>query len=298
MDMDTNKSQPKYIDRLRERARFIGNTLCVGLDPVLDKIPTRGETPADKIRRFYEAMLSGMAKRKLLPCAVKPNMAYYESLDLECLGAMQAIMRDFQGEGVLVILDAKRGDIASSSTGYAKMAFNVYPSDAATVNPYMGLDSVQPFLEFGARGVYVLVRTSNPSARDFQDLLVKTEEGFVPLYRVVASRLLKWNNGNIGAVVGATAPAELEWLLSFWKGQGQEIPTLIPGVAVGGVSGGQTGSLSEVVKAIRNSGADLHCHLINSSSGINYAYEKYSELKPAEASVKALESMLEEMARA
>ncbi len=286
----------RYIDRVKARAREAGNTLCVGLDPVMEKIPTRGESPADKIRRFYEAMLNAMAKRKLLPCAVKPNMAYYESLDLECLAAMQAIMRDFQGEGVLAILDAKRGDISTSSTGYAKMAFQVYGSDAVTVNPYMGFDSVEPFLDFGSRGVYVLVRTSNPSARDFQDLLVKTEEGFVPLYRVVASRLLKWNNGNLGAVVGATAPAELEWLLSFWKNHGQDIPTLIPGVAVGGVSGGQTGSLKEVVKAIRNSGSEFHCHLINSSSGINYAYEKYSELKPAEASVKALETMMEEMA--
>jgi orotidine-5'-phosphate decarboxylase len=142
----------------------------------------------------------------------------------------------------------------------------------------------------------VLVRTSNPSARDFQELKVGPEGE--PLYRAVAARLADWNDGNLGAVVGATAPRELRELLAFWKGRGREVPVLIPGVAIAGVSGGQTGSVAEVYQAIRDAGSDRALHLINSSSGINYAYEKFPALKPAEASVQALEELCEEIARA
>jgi len=115
------------------------------------------------------------------------------------------------------------------------------------------------------------------------------------LYQIVAKRIADWTDGNLGAVIGATAPKELEELLSFWKLNAIDIPVLIPGIPVKGVSGGQSGKLSDTLRALRNSGTDLKLHLVNSSSGINYAYEKFDKVNPAQASVLALEELIEEM---
>jgi len=285
-----------YAERVADRVREAGNPVCVGLDPVAKKIP--GDGPLEeRIKRFYSNLLDAMLARDLLPAAVKPNMAYYEGVSLACLQVLQDLIRAFRDAGVLVILDAKRGDIASTSGAYARSAFKVFGADAVTAAPYMGIDTIKPFQEESqGQGIYVLVRTSNPSAKDFQELKVGPEGE--PLYRAVAAKLADWNDGNLGAVVGATAPRELRELLSYWKGRGREVPVLIPGIAVAGVTGGQTGSVAEVYQAIREAGSDPALHLINSSSGINYAYEKFPALKPAEASLQALEDLCEEIARA
>jgi orotidine-5'-phosphate decarboxylase len=284
-----------WAEKVAERVRKAGNPVCVGLDPVARKIP--GDGPLEeRIRRFYSDLLEALLARGLLPAAVKPNMAYYEGVSLACLQVLQDLIRAFREAGVLVVLDAKRGDIASTSGAYARAAFRVFGADAVTAAPYMGVDTIKPFQdESDGQGVYVLVRTSNPSARDFQDLRVGPEGE--PLYRRVAAKLADWNDGNLGAVVGATAPEELRELLAYWKGRGREIPVLIPGIAIAGVSGGQAGSAAEVYRAIREAESDRHLHLINSSSGINYAYEKFPSLPAAEASVRALEELCEEIAR-
>lgn len=296
-----------YLETVRARTRRAGNPVCVGLDPVLGKIPGSGApgergapggqgAPEERIKRFYSEMLEAMLARNILPAAVKPNMAYYEGVNLACLQVLKELIAAFRAAGVLVVLDAKRGDISSTSGAYAKMAFEVFGADAVTAAPYMGLDTVKPFQDVSAgQGIYVLVRTSNPSAKDFQALPVGPEG--VPLYRKVAEKLADWNDGNLGAVVGATAPAELRDLLAYWKGRGREIPVLIPGIAIAGVSGGQTGSVGEVYQAIGDAGSDPALHLINSSSGINYAYEKYPDLGAAAASVRALEELIGETAR-
>jgi orotidine-5'-phosphate decarboxylase len=285
-----------YAERVAQRVREAGNPVCVGMDPVAKKIP--GDGPLEeRIKRFYSNLLDAMLARDLLPAAVKPNMAYYEGVSLACLQVLQDLIRAFRDAGALVILDAKRGDIASTSGAYARSAFQVFGADAVTAAPYMGIDTIKPFQdESQGQGIYVLVRTSNPSAKDFQELRVGPEGE--PLYRVVASKLADWNDGNLGAVVGATAPRELRELLSYWKGRGREVPVLIPGIAVAGVAGGQTGSVAEVYQAIRDAGSDASLHLINSSSGINYAYEKFPALSPAEASLRALEELCGEIARA
>lgn len=284
-----------YAEKVSARVKEAGNPVCVGMDPVLKKIP--GDGPAEeRIKRFYSAMLDAMLARDLLPAAVKPNIAFYEGISLACLQVLQDLIRAFRDAGVLVILDAKRGDIASTSGAYAHSAFHVFGADAVTAAPYMGIDTIKPFQDAAkGHGTYVLVRTSNPSARDFQDLPVGP--GGIPLYRKVAEKLADWNDGSLGAVVGATAPQELRELLSYWKGRGREVPVLIPGIAIAGVSGGQTGSVAEVYQAIREAGSDASLHLINSSSGINYAYEKHKDLQPAEASVAALQDLCEEIAR-
>lgn len=284
-----------YKDRIAARTREAGNPICVGMDPVSGKIPGAGSL-TERIKRFYGEMLDAMLARDLLPAAVKPNSAYFEAQGLGCLAVLQELIAAFRDAGVLVILDAKRGDIASTSGAYAKAAFQVFGADAVTAAPYMGIDTIKPFQDAGReQGTYVLVRTSNPSARDFQELLVASGDGEPrPLYRVVAERLADWQDGSLGAVVGATAPRELRELLAYWAGRGKDCPVLIPGIAVSGVSGGQTGSLADVLRAVRDSGSDPALHLVNSSSGINYAYEKFPDLKPAEASLRALEELIEE----
>jgi orotidine-5'-phosphate decarboxylase len=283
-----------YSEMVSARTRKAGNTVCVGLDPVLDKIPGAG-SPEERIKRFYSDLLEAMLARNLLPAAVKPNMAYYEAVSLPCLKVLHDLIAAFKQAGVLVVLDAKRGDISSTSGAYARMAFNVFGADAVTTAPYMGEDTVKPFQDISrGQGIYVLVRTSNPSAKDFQELAVGPEG--VPLYRKVAEKLADWNDGNLGAVVGATAPGELRELLVYWKGRGREVPVLIPGIAIAGVKGGQTGSVGDVYRAIKDAGSDPQLHLVNSSSGINYAYEKFPSLKPAEASVNALEELIAEIA--
>jgi len=212
----------------------------MGMDPVLSKIPIEGK-PEDVILSFYENLLNEMVKKQVFPAAVKPNIAFYEGISIECLTVLKHLISIYQKEGVLVVLDAKRGDIGKTSKAYADMAFNVYGADAVTVAPYMGRDSIAPFLKaYPGKGVYVLVRTSNPSAVDFQNL----DSGAGPLYMKVAEKLDKWNNGDLGAVVGATAPDELRDLIAFWVANRGEIPTLIPGISVKGVSGGQGGGIA------------------------------------------------------
>jgi orotidine-5'-phosphate decarboxylase len=289
---------PTYRERLLARTRLTGNTLCVGLDPVLKKLPPatgRDSKPADRIRRFYADLLEAMARRNLFPAAVKPNSAYFEALGLDVLAVLPTLVREYREAGMLVILDAKRGDISTSSGAYAEAAFDTFGADAVTVAPYMGSDSVGPFQDAAAQraqgqGSYVLVRTSNPGARDFQELTVDLGDGErLPLYRVVARQVAAWDRGDLGAVVGATAPGELESLVAFWRSLGNEIPMLIPGISVGGI--GQGGDIADVLRAIRAGGGDPALHLLNSSSGVNYAYERFPGLAPAEASLKAIEEV-------
>ena len=297
------EASPTYRARLLERVRNTGNTLCVGLDPVPAKLPPGEGRDADRVRRFYADLLEAMARRNLYPAAVKPNSAYFEALGVEAVGVLQTLIAEYRQAGMLVILDAKRGDISTSSGAYALAAFGAFGADAVTAAPYMGGDSIGPFQDVAAaraagQGTYVLVRTSNPGARDFQDLIVDGgAEGRQPLYRVVAARVAAWDrgalHGTLGAVVGATAPAELEALVAFWRGLGNEIPMLIPGISVGGI--GQGGDIGDVRRAIRAGGGDPSLHLLNSSSGVNYAHTRFPGLPPAEASLKAMEEIFKAM---
>ncbi len=143
----------------------------------------------------------------------------------------QEVLRAIPAE-MPVIVDAKRGDLGNTARNYAATVFDVYGCDAVTVNPYLGYDSVAPFLAYPEKGVILLCRTSNPSARDFQDLLVQDEKGQVrPFYEVVAQRVQSWNKeGNCGLVVGATYPQELHTIRSMCP----DMPILIPGVGAQG----------------------------------------------------------------
>jgi orotidine-5'-phosphate decarboxylase len=262
---------------LESRIATAKNPVCFGLDPVLSLIPAEASTPEDKVRKFYFDILEEFLRRNIMPAVAKPNSAYYECISIEAMQVLAEIIATYRKEGMLVILDAKRGDIGKSSEAYSKAAFDVYGANAITVSPWMGSDSVKPFLK-EKNGVYVLLRTSNKGAADFQEL--ELASGEKKAYKAVAKKILEWDNGGIGAVVGATNTCELAELASFFSSQKKEIPFLIPGVSIPGVPGGQGGEAKAVINALREGGFKRNMHLLNSSSGLSYAWQANG--KPSE----------------
>ena len=266
----------KFSDCLEARIQECGNPICLGMDPKLSLMPVErkhGEVQSEeeKIKFFYMDILEECSKRNVKPAVVKPNSAYYERISIQGMQILHDLIAAYKGEGIPVVLDAKRGDIGKSSAAYADAAFNVYGADAVTVSPWMGKDSVGPFLEHPANGgVYALLRTSNKGAADFQDLPVEGSTAFFS----VAKKLIEWDNGNLGAVVGATHPEELERITAFFAAANHEIPFLIPGVSIPGVPGGQGGDAKTVLQAIANGGGKRKFHVRNSSSGLKFAWQR------------------------
>lgn len=286
----------KFSDCLEARIQECGNPICLGMDPKLSLMPVErkhGEVQSEeeKIKFFYMDILEECSKRNVKPAVVKPNSAYYERISIQGMQILHDLIAAYKGEGIPVVLDAKRGDIGKTSAAYADAAFNVYGADAVTVSPWMGKDSVGPFLEHPANGgVYALLRTSNKGAADFQDLPVEGSTAFFS----VATKLIEWDNGNLGAVVGATHPEELERITAFFAAANHEIPFLIPGVSIPGVPGGQGGDAKTVLQAIANGGGKRKFHVLNSSSGLNFAWQRTGkEAEYASACVDAIESLAE-----
>ena len=275
-----------YVDDLRERSKNVKSIVCMGIDPVIEKIPIKGE-PRQVIEGFYLDILKEMNKRDLYPAVIKPNIAYFEQYGFDGLNALKTIISQYKSSGIPTLLDAKRGDIGKTSTAYAKSAYEFWDSDAVTIAPYMGSDSVEPFIEWceKGKGVYILCRTSNKGAADLQDLKV---DG-VPVYMKLAENILKWHKPGVGAVVGATYIEELEKISRFFVESKKEVPLLIPGV------GSQGGSAGEVVEVLKKTNNDILINRINSSSGINYAYMKEDTSDYATAAVDALETLNKEI---
>ncbi len=244
---------------------------------MIEDIPLTGD-PKTIIVAFYEEILNKILQTKVYPSAVKPNYAFYAQYGLEGIEALCKTITLFKNEGIPVILDVKRGDIDRTAKAYAKEAFDFFQADAVTLSPYLGYDSIQPFIhEYPEKGLYILTKTSNKTSKDIQDLIIDN----VPLYVHVAKKIIEWYHPGIGSVVGATYPEQLSVLSNLFSKSGKEIPLLIPGI------GAQGGSIEEVIKILKHSG-NIDIHRINSSSGINYAYKKYKKLHYAEAAVKAL----------
>ena len=256
-------STPNFSSLLQTRIEACKNPICFGLDPVLSLIPAEASSPEDKVLRFYFDILEEFLKRNISPAVVKPNSAYYECISIEAMYVLAEIIATYRKEGIPVILDAKRGDIGKTSEAYSKAAFDIYGANAVTVSPWMGSDSVKPFLR-ETNGIYILLRTSNKGAEDFQ-----SEENV----KSVAQKILEWDNGSVGAVVGATNTRELSQIANFISSQKREIPFLIPGVSILGVPGGQGGDAKEVMSALREGGFKKNIHVLNSSSGLSYAWQ-------------------------
>jgi orotidine-5'-phosphate decarboxylase len=228
-----------FLDKLLTASRAQNSLLCVGLDPERDRQPAQlHDMPVARAITYYcRAIIEATAP---YVCAFKPNLAFFEVLGPEGMYVFQEVLQAIPGH-IPVIVDAKRGDLGNTARNYAAAVFDVYGCDAVTVNPYLGYDSVAPFLAYHEKGVILLCRTSNPSARDFQDVLVCGEgEEVRPLYEVVAQRVQSWNKaGNCGLVVGATYPQELRDIRSMCP----DMPILVPGV------GAQGGDLEASVAA-------------------------------------------------
>ncbi len=275
-----------YLNELRVRAKKANSIVCMGIDPVIEKIPIKGD-PCQVIEEFYINILKEMNIRNSYPAIIKPNIAYFEQYGFSGLNALKSIISQYKSSGIPTLLDAKRGDIGKTSTAYAKSVFEFWNSDAVTIAPYMGTDSVEPFIEWceKEKGVYILCRTSNKGAADLQDLKV---DG-VPVYRKVAENIIRWHKPGVGAVVGATYLDELEEISRFFVDSKKEVSLLIPGV------GSQGGSAREVVEVLRKTNNDILIHRINSSSGINYAYIEKNTSDYAKAAVDALENLNKEI---
>ena len=228
--------------------------LCVGLDPDLPKIPGHLRSLKCPLFEFNKAIIEATAD---LVCAFKPQAAFYSAFGLEQDLERTITYIHKQYPSLPVILDAKRGDIGSTAKLYAQEAFDRYRADAVTVNPYLGGDALDPFLDRKDKGIIILCRTSNPGATDIQDLEVKGEK----LYRVIARKATKeWNrNGNVLLVVGATYPRELGEIRAL----AGNMPFLVPGIGV------QGGDIEKVV--VNGKTPDGTGMIINSSRGILYA---------------------------
>jgi len=274
-----------YSDLLVSTAKKWKSIVCLGLDPVLEKIPINETNLRKKIFIFFESILNEIVRQNIYPSAVKPNYAFYAQYGFDGLHALKDVISLYQHAGLPVILDAKRGDIGSTSQAYARECFEFFNADAVTLSPYMGYDSIHPFLTFNPdKGIYVLCRTSNKSAIDFQDLITDGS----PLYMKVAEKICEWNSNNIGAVIGATYPRELENILCMSSNYDKKIPLLIPGI------GTQGGDLKAIVESIKKYSYPP-LHRINSSSGILYAHEKTRNVQYSIAAINELKTLNEKI---
>jgi orotidine-5'-phosphate decarboxylase len=220
-----------FREKFEAAAKASGSFLCCGLDLDPLKLPAGFSATVSGLKRFAFKVIDSTQD---LVCAYKPNIAFYESLGLAGGKLLKEIIRHIPGR-IPVILDAKRADIGNTSAHYAKAAFEEFCADAVTVNPYMGSDSVEPFLKYTEKCTFILVVTSNKGGQDFQFL----DAGGEPLYIRVARKAAEWNTaGNIGAVVGATHPDGIRRVREILK---KEI-FLIPGI------GTQAGDVEDSVK--------------------------------------------------
>ncbi|NPC58255.1 orotidine-5'-phosphate decarboxylase [Caenimonas soli] len=246
-----------FIEMLQDAQRRNGSMLCVGLDPEPARFPAHLKGDASKIYDFCARIVDATAD---LAIAFKPQIAYFAAHRAE--GQLEQLMEHMRRNAphVPVILDAKRGDIGSTAEQYAKEAFERYGADAVTLSPFMGFDSVQPYLRFEGKGAFLLCRTSNPGGDDLQNQRLSSIPGEPLLYEHVA-RLAQgpWNlNGQLGLVVGATYPAEIEGVRKV----APSVPLLIPGI------GAQGGDAIATVKAGWRADAPI---VVSSSRAILYA---------------------------
>jgi orotidine-5'-phosphate decarboxylase len=251
-----------FIDMLRTAERQNSSLLCVGLDPDPGKFPTSCRGDSGKIYDFCAAIVDATAD---LVIAFKPQIAYFAAHRAEDqLERLMAHMRRTAPQ-VPIILDAKRGDIGSTAEQYALEAFERYGADAVTLSPFMGFDSVLPYLQYQGKGAFLLCRTSNPGGDDLQNQRLSSVPGEPLLYEHIA-RLAQgpWNhNGQLGLVVGATYPAEIERV----RAAAPTLPLLIPGV---GAQGGD--AAATVLAGWRGQGGETTAPIVvNSSRAILYA---------------------------
>ncbi len=267
-----------FKQKLENIVKKNNSLLCVGLDSDIDKIPEHIRNGKHPQSTFNKAIIEATAD---LVCAYKPNTAFYEARGkggIEALKMTCDYIREKYPD-MPIILDAKRGDIGNTNEGYAKFAFEYLGADAITLHPYLGIETLNAFINRKDKEVFILCKTSNPGAGELQDLNIDGKF----LYQIVAEHVVnKWNyNSNCGLVVGATYPSELEIVRRI---VGDDFPLLIPGIGV------QGGDLEKTVKA----GIDANGQnaIINSSRGIIFASQKDDFAQKARKEAKKLKEMI------
>lgn len=275
----------RSFSKLLEQHWSEGRFVCVGLDSELKKIPSvvqqRNSDGSLAIKEtlvaFNRAIIEATSD---LVCAYKPNTAFYEAYGIPGIAALEETMRLLHAlaPNIPTILDAKRGDIGNTNSGYIASAFDHLKADAITLHPYMGKKSLQPFLDRTEKGIILLCRTSNEGAEEFQNLSVNGEELYKKVARQISSH---WNqNNNCGLVVGATCPNELRAVREIVD----TMPLLIPGV------GAQGGSVEETVKAAQDrNGLGM---IINSSRGIIFASKEKDFAEAARRETEKLHHLI------
>ncbi|MFH0737193.1 MAG: orotidine-5'-phosphate decarboxylase [Candidatus Micrarchaeota archaeon] len=241
-------------DRLARSAAERKTILCFGMDPDHERIMkavSAGDEIEETIGPFFHDIVDRLLEENAVS-ALKPNYAYFAQYGFDGLYVLEELIQHYK-EKVPVILDAKRGDIGKSSEAYAREAYEFWGADAVTISPYMGEDSVRPFVREG-KLAYMLCRTSNAGARDFEEL----KAGNKPVFEYVAEKALAWKTG---LVVGATSDS-IKRIAKLTK---DSVPFLIPGI------GSQGGDLKMVMDAVKGNPA---IHRINASSSIAYAFER------------------------
>ena len=243
-----------FTKKLSKAWQSSNSLLCVGLDPDWQRLPEHIKQEAEPIFEFCKRIIDATHD---LVCAYKPQIAYFAGLEAEdqLQKTLNYLAQTYPN--IPIILDSKRGDIGSTAKMYANEAFQRYGADAVTVNPYMGKDSAQPFLDYKDKGVVFLCRTSNPGAQDIQDLEVDGEPVYEKLARMISN---DWNaNKNCCLVVGATWPEQMHRLREI----SGDMPFLVPGV---GAQGGDVQALVEAGQTENGRGL-----IINSSRAVLYA---------------------------
>lgn len=263
-----------FFEKVTQAIERNDSLLCVGLDPRPERFPARIAAQADPIFAFNKTIIEATAD---LVCAYKPNYAFYEAQGLEGLAALRRTIEYIhETTDVLVILDAKRGDIGSTAEAYAKAAFEVWGADAVVVNPYLGHDAVQPFTAYTDRGVFLLCHTSNPGATDLQTLLCEGQ----PLYQIVARQAIQWGE-NVGLVIGATYPQALRNVreIAPW------VWILLPGV------GAQGGDLETALAAgLDKQGSGI---IVSASRSIIYAEDPRAAAQELRERINAIRRISE-----
>lgn len=264
-----------FSDRLKDIQTNCDSLLCIGLDVDPDKIPAHLHSVENPALEFNRQIINATHD---LVCAYKPNLAFYEAMGEQGTAALRETVKLIP-KSILTIGDGKRGDIGNSAERYAQSLFNDFGFDAVTVNPYMGFDSVEPFLRNPGKGAFILALTSNPGSKDFQRLMA----GAKPIYERIVHASKKWNTRkNLGLVVGATHPKELQRIRTIVP----EMPILIPGI------GKQGGDLKSAIRY----GCDRHGTLaiINASRSILYASSGRDFAEAARAEAQRLRDEIQE----
>ncbi len=257
----------RYLERLAARTASVGSVMCLGVDPVPDALPAGFSRDLAGVERFAMLIVEAAGP---YAAAIKPNLAFYEAHGSAGMAALERI-RGCIPAAIPVIMDAKRGDIATTAAQHAVALFDRLGADAVTVNPYPGSEGVAPLLAREDRFAYVLCRTSNPGASEIQDLPVAADPDdgapAEPLYLRIARRAAAWGPGaTVGLVVGATAPVELHAIRSVAPG----LAILVPGI------GAQGGEIEPVLRdgpatAVPGGGGTGRGLLVNVSRGISRA---------------------------